>query len=442
MLFLKQPKFCEYSVESTVNIESDSSSTINNPIFQSETDPNFLQVQKVQLVSTSVSSLESEVFIDSKDKISSVPNKSISMDMDRFQTEAKRLVKLRKKLIREMDDFTEDDVSTSRITVLERDLDRIKDLRDEYQEGVDDFIDEFSEALSGDANNPLDRWKADIRVIGKEVKAHADRIRSRKEELQPTSQLSEMEKKSLELQEATLKLQQLSYQEKKASAAAKVKEKEEEAIVLAETEANLFLGECSVLGQLMTEESWEEVDDEVISNAIRNLSKWQDQLNAIERSYRRYDNMSIKHNFPEEKTESIKATYLDRKERFEATKEAIIKEDADRGLFTLEPSRTDIIKYPVFSGLPSEDYIKFKETMEQRFRENKVKKKEQVAKLRECLKGAALGRVPDGIKDIEEAFSRLNEAFGNPSKVMNFNLKALEDLGTMPSEKLPNGQLS
>ena len=36
----------------------------------------------------------------------------------------------------------------------------------------------------------------------------------------------------------------------------------------------------------------------------------------------------------------------------------------------------------------------------------------------------------------------MNEAFGNPSKVMNFNLKALEDLGTMPSEKLPNGQLS
>ena len=48
----------------------------------------------------------------------------------------------------------------------------------------------------------------------------------------------------------------------------------------------------------------------------------------------------------------------------------------------------------------------------------------------------------DGVKDIEEAFERLNEAFGNPAKVMGFNLKALEDLGTMPSEKLANGQLS
>ena len=118
------------------------------------------------------------------------------------------------------------------------------------------------------------------------------------------------------------------------------------------------------------------------------------------------------------------------------------KEDAERGLYTLEPARTDIIKYPTFSGSPSEDYLKFRETMEQRFRENKVKKKEQVAKLRESLKGTALGRVPDGVKDIEEAFKRLGEAFGNPSKVMNFNLKALEDLGTLPTEKLPNGQLN
>ena len=59
---------------------------------------------------------------------------------------------------------------------------------------------------------------------------------------------------------------------------------------------------------------------------------------------------------------------------------------------------------------------------------DKVKKKEQVGKLRECLKGAALGRVPDGVKDILEAFNRLNEAFGNPSKVMAYNIKALEEL--------------
>jgi len=42
-----------------------------------------------------------------------------------------------------MKDFTEEDVTTSRITVLESDLDRLKELRNQYQNGVEDFIDEY-----------------------------------------------------------------------------------------------------------------------------------------------------------------------------------------------------------------------------------------------------------------------------------------------------------
>ena len=166
-------------------------------------------------------------------------------------------------------------------------------------------------------------------------------------------------------------------------------------MLLAQTEANLLLGEISVLGDIMIEENWEEVDDETVGHAMRNLSKWQDQMNIVERSYRRYENMALKHSFSQERKESMAATYQDRKERFESTRDAVQQEDSDRGLYTLEPAKTDIIKYPTFSGLPSEDYLKFRETMEQRFRENKVKKKEQVAKLREYLKDSALGRVPD-----------------------------------------------
>ena len=190
-------------------------------------------------------------------------------------------------------------------------------------------------------------------------------------------------------------------------------------------EQNSFLGEVSVLDEIMPVEKWDEVDDETIASAMRDLAKWQEQIIIIERAYRKYDNMALKHKFPSERKEAMLAVYEEKKDKFEKTKSAVQKEDRVRGLFTLEPVRTDIMKYPTFAGLPSEDYVKFKETMEQRFRENKVKRKEQVSKLRENLKGSALGRVPEGVKDIEEAFDRLNEAFVNPSKVMGFNLKAL-----------------
>ena len=360
--------------------------------------------------------------------------------MEMFQQGAAGLMRLRRRLVREMDEFTEEDVTTSRVTVLERDLDRIKEMKNEYQDGVEDFLEEYNELV--DDVSVLVRWRADVSAIGREVKEHANRIRAKKESLSPTSQLSEMEMRSLEIQEAALKLQQLSLAEKQKSSAAKEKEKADENLILADTESNIFLGECSVLGDLMADENWKEVEDETVSNAMRNLTKWQDQMSSIDRAYRKYENMALKHNFTQEKQEAMKVTYQDRKERFENTRDAVQKEDADRWLFTLEPAKSDIVKYPSFAGLPSEDYLKFKETMEQRFRENKVKKKEQVAKLRECLRGAALGRVPDGVKDIEEAFSRLSEAFGNPTKVMNHNLKALEDLGTMPLDKLSNGQFN
>ena len=58
------------------------------------------------------------------------------------------------------------------------------------------------------------------------------------------------------------------------------------------------------------------------------------------------------------------------------------------------------------------------------------------------MKGVALGRVPDGIQEIEEAFRRLDEAFGNPNKIMSHTLKSLEDLGTLPPEKSSSGDFN
>ena len=275
-----------------------------------------------------------------------------------------------------------------------------------------------------------------------EVRNHARKIRDKKEELFPTPQLSAHKQRSMELKEEMLKIQQLTLEEKKLEKTSKQQDLENQNSMMAETEANVFLGECTVLGDLMQEELWSEADDAVISNCMRDLSKWQEQWNAVERAFRQYENMAIKHKFSETRKEAIRVTYEDRKDRFENARDAIKKEDVDRCLYTLEPARTDIMKYPTFSGNPSEDYLTFKETMEKRFRENKVNKKEQAAKLRECLQGPALARVPHGVKDIEEAFRRLNEAFGNPSKIMAFNLKALEDLGFLPPDKLPSGQFS
>ena len=392
----------------------------------SSTNPFWLTINKIPVVSTPSST------------VSSVFSSPIMSDNQSKQAEAEQEMRHTKRLlVREINEFTVDDVCASRLPVLEKDLSDIKKLKNEYQDLIEDYIDQYIKESDSEL---CDRWRNEITIVGKLVKDHARLIRDKKEELFPTQLLSAVDKRTLEIQEETLKLKQKSLDEKQKLETSKQNEKLEESRLAAETEANLVLGECSVLGDIMPDKEWKDLDDNEISEAVRNIAKWQDQMLRIERSYKNYENMALKHKFSDEKIEAVKSTFEEIKAKYEANCEALKEEDSDRGLFTLEPSRTDIIKYPNFSGAASQDYLKFKETMEQRFRENKVRKKEQVAKLRECLSGSALSRVPDGVSSIDEAFKRLSEAFGNPSKIMDFNLKSLVDLGMMPPDKLPNGQ--
>jgi hypothetical protein len=287
----------------------------------------------------------------------------------------------------------------------------------------------------------VDTWNREISVVGQEVKVHADKIRTRAAQISAVASCNANSDRTLEIQEATLKLQELSINNAKVVSDQQRTAKTCEDLLSAESEANILMGECSVLGDMMgLEVDWHDADDDVISNGMRSMAGWQGQMNTIERAFRKFEN--VKSSFSTDRQEAIQQIYDESKKKFQTARSSLKKEDADRGLFTMEPTRSDIIKYPTFSGLPSEDFLKFVETMHQRFKENKVKKKEQVAKLRECLKGAALGRVPDGITDIEEAFKRLSEAYGNPSKVMNHTLKSLEDLGLLPPEKLSSGQFN
>ena len=125
----------------------------------------------------------------------------------------------------------------------------------------------------------------------------------------PTVRLTEMEKRTLELQEMSLKVQELTLKETQAVNAAQVNEKQIEAGLRADMEQNSFLGEVSVLDEIMLDEKWEEVDDETIASAMRNLAKWQEQIIIIERAYRKYDNMALKHRFPSERKEAMLAVY-------------------------------------------------------------------------------------------------------------------------------------
>jgi hypothetical protein len=80
-----------------------------------------------------------------------------------------------------------------------------------------------------------------------------------------------------------------------------------------------------------------------------------------------------------------------------------------------------------FSGDTSEDLITFKGDFQNTTADNRISEKDQLGELRECLTGKAAAKLPlHGLRDIEEAWQFLQEAFGNTCANLNHKLSRIE----------------
>ena len=370
----------------------------------------------------------SEVFVDVA--LDSSESDLESNNMEVLNAELSRVNNLRSNLLRRMKMYTQADVVENTVAEVKDELKSIQDLLDDYSNGVEAVIDTNRDDMGADLTK---KYEDDLTYVMTEVKKHKRKILDKKKEVSPPpTPLSAYETEMLQLQMRTLKLHE--------SAQAKaVTEKQEKATVLAETKSNEFYGETSVMGDLLLDEDWDLADNTVVSQAMRLLSAWQAQMNLIERKYREFENDALQFGFPAPKTEAVDAEYSRICAKFESVKEDVTLQDKDRGLFTLEPAKTEKVKWPIFYGNPSEDFMKWQDKMETAFLKNRVPRDERVDKLREHLRSKALSLVPDSTKDIAAAYQILKDAFGDPARVLDHKLKALDDFGPYPSDKVGRG---
>ena len=165
---------------------------------------------------------------------------SYTMERDQCEQQAYILKQQGRKLTRHMREFVEDDINTSRIKVMEADLARIRDMKDDYQDAIEVFLDMFSDTMGSRA---VDTWNREVSVVGKEVKVHADKIRTRAAQISAVAGCSANSDRTLEIQEATLKLQELSINNAKAVSDQQRTAKTCEDLLSAESEANVLMGE-------------------------------------------------------------------------------------------------------------------------------------------------------------------------------------------------------
>ena len=86
--------------------------------------------------------------------------------------------------------------------------------------------------------------------------------------------------------------------------------------------------------------------------------------------------------------------------------------------------------------------MRFKEKMNECFKKNRVPESDQLDKLRENLRGAALKRVPITVKKLAVAWQNLDEAFGSPLIVLKERLRSLAKLGNIPPDSAAAKQIT
>ena len=114
--------------------------------------------------------------------------------------------------------------------------------------------------------------------------------------------------------------------------------------------------------------------------------------------------------------------------------------DSSRNLNSLGTRKSELVKFPLFSGKSGEDFITFKRKVEKAFSSNRVPTDDQVEKLRENLKDGAKLVVPEDTVDIERAWELMEAAFGGEDKVMQNRKDKLTSMGFLPARSWSSNQ--
>ena len=157
----------------------------------------------------------------------------------------------------------------------------------------------------------------------------------------------------------------------------------------------------------------------------KRFDKIQDKCWAMQRNDKIYDLKSLRVTSSIAMLNSLKA-------ELRIAIDNIKFEDESRCLYSLCKSTTANVKLPTFSGKAEEDFFKFKKEFEKGLRSNKVKRDDQVKKLRENLKDRAKSFIPESMESIEDAWDVLEGLYGDAIRTINAKKQLIATMGQFP----------
>ena len=153
----------------------------------------------------------------------------------------------------------------------------------------------------------------------------------------------------------------------------------------------LFDQILSMCGDLSTEvnkvDNWESEKDLNVSRAMKKVQSWKKDLKETVNRRLRVLAKANALTSTELSTDIAEAYVNKLADELNTTAHNIEEQDDKRALYTLDTSKADPVKLPTFEGKDDEDFSLFKEEVERAFLSNKTCRADQLAKLRDCLKG-------------------------------------------------------
>ena len=175
-------------------------------------------------------------------------------------------------------------------------------------------------------------------------------------------------------------------------------------------------------------DDWGDATNEEIEEAMRNieegkkrLSKIQERIYLMKKIVKAFDLSSVKLTSSVSMMETLK-------EEMNIAIRDIKEQDEVRGLYSLSKSKASDVKLPRFGGKPHENFAKFKTEMMKGFKSNKVRKEDQVKKLREKLFDQPKTMIPFSMESIKDAWKILDDMYGDSARVMNAKVLELRSL--------------
>ena len=191
-------------------------------------------------------------------------------------------------------------------------------------------------------------------------------------------------------------------------------------------------------------EDWTVVTDLTVERAMKENEKLKIEFSKINAARRVVEELMAEFDL-DGRRDNVSILECDLKlikvrQEVEATIKAVEEQDTLRELYSLDEVKVDKMKLPIFSGMDSEDYEKFKSDLLKGFAQNRVTQADKLAKLRECLSGEAKRLVPQSISSkFDEAMKVLDQAYGDPFRLFRYRREPFFKLGKQPKEDDKSG---